>query len=60
MKKTLGTLTVAIAMVLLTATFGFAEYVVAGTANFPYSQLGCLILGGLVLMALKRKYQKCM
>jgi len=49
---------VAMAVVLLTATFGFAEYAAAGAANFPYFQLGCLILGGLVLMVLKRKYEK--
>lgn len=45
-------------MVLFTATFGFAEYAAAGAANFPYFQLGGLILGGLILMALKRKYEK--
>ena len=39
MKKTLGTIVVAAAVVLLTATFGFAEYAAAGTANFPYFQL---------------------
>ncbi len=49
---------VATAVVILTATFGFAEYAVAGVANFPYFQLGCLILGGLILMTLKRKYER--
>jgi FtsH-binding integral membrane protein len=58
MKKTIQTMAVAMAVVLLTATFGFAEYAAAGAANFPYFQLGCLILGGLVLMVLKRKYEK--
>ena len=51
-------MTVAAAVVLFTATFGFAEYAAAGAANFPYFQLGGLILGGLILMALKRKYEK--
>ena len=58
MKKTLGTMMVATAAVLLTATFGFAEYAAAGTTNFPYFQLGCLIVGGLIMVSLKRKFEK--
>ena len=58
MKKTLGTLIVTAAVVLLTATFSFAEYTAAGASNFPYFQLGCLIIGGLILVSLKRKYEK--
>ena len=58
MKKTLGTMIIAAAVVLLTATFSFAEYAAAGTTNFPYFQLGCLIVGGLIMVSLKRKYDK--
>jgi hypothetical protein len=58
MKKTIGTMMVAAAVVLLTATFCFAEFAAAGAANFPYFQLGCLIIGGLILVSLKRKYEK--
>jgi LPXTG-motif cell wall-anchored protein len=58
MKKTLGTTIVTVAVVLLTATFGFAEYTATGTTNFPYFQLGLLILGGLLLVQLKRRYNK--
>ena len=58
MKKTLGTMVVAATVVLLTATFGFAEFAVAGGNNFPYFQLGCLIVGGLVIVSLKHKYEK--
>jgi FtsH-binding integral membrane protein len=58
MKKTLGTMMVTAAVVLLTATFSFAEYTAAGTGNFPYFQLGCLIIGGLILVSLKRKYER--
>jgi len=58
MKKTLATTIVAVAVVLLTATFSFAEYATTGVANFPFFQLGCLILGGLVMVSLKRKYEK--
>jgi FtsH-binding integral membrane protein len=58
MKKTLATTVVAAAVVLLTATFSFAEYAATGVANFPFFQLGCLIVGGLVMVSLKRKYEK--
>ena len=58
MKKTLATTIVAAAVVLLTATFSFAEYAATGVTNFPFFQLGCLIVGGLVIVSLKRKYDK--
>ena len=58
MKKTLATIIVAAAVVLLTATFSFAEYAATGVANFPFFQLGCLIVGGLIMVSLKRKYEK--
>jgi len=58
MKKTLGTALTTVAIVLVTATFSFAEYAAAGAGNFPYFQLGCLIIGGLILVSMKRKYEK--
>jgi len=58
MKKTMATTIVAVAVILLTATFGFAEYAATGTTNFPFFQLGCLIVGGLIMVSLKRKYEK--
>jgi FtsH-binding integral membrane protein len=58
MKKTLATTIVAAAVVLLTATFSFAEYTATGVTNFPFFQLGCLIVGGLIMVSLKRKYEK--
>jgi hypothetical protein len=58
MKKTVSTIIVAAAVVLLTATFGFAEYAVTRAGEFPYFQLGCLIVGGLVIISLKYKYEK--
>ena len=58
MKKTLATMAVAATVVLLTAGFSFAEYAIAGVANFPYFQLGCLIVGGLIIISLKSKYEK--
>ena len=44
-------------MVLLTASFGFAEFTATGADHFPYFQLGCLIVGGLIIISLKHKYQ---
>jgi FtsH-binding integral membrane protein len=58
MKKTLTTTIVTTAVILLTATFSFAEYAATGATNFPFFQLGCLILGGLIMVSLKRKYEK--
>ncbi len=58
MKKTLGTLVAAIVVVLCTGTFALAEYAAAGVANFPYFQLGCLIVGGMTIISLKHKYEK--
>ena len=58
MKKTITTTIVAAAVILMTATFSFAEYAAAGANNFPFFQLGCLIVGGLIMVSLKRKYEK--
>ncbi len=57
MKKFLSTITVAAGVILLTATFGFAEFNATGVSRFPYFQLGCLIVGGLIIISLKHKYK---
>ncbi|MEN6467131.1 MAG: hypothetical protein ABFD62_18305, partial [Syntrophaceae bacterium] len=58
MKKTLASLLLSVFVVLTTATFGFAEYAAAGASNFPYFQLGALVVGGLIIISLKQKYDK--
>ena len=58
MKKTLKTLGLAIFVVLGTATFGLAEYAISGVSEFPYFQLGCLIVGGMTIISLKHKYSR--
>ena len=58
MKKTISTLLVAGVVVLLTATFSFAEFAATGVDSFPYFQLGCLIVGGLIITSLKYKYSQ--
>jgi hypothetical protein len=58
MKKKMQAIIIAVFMVLLTATFSFAEYVATGVNDFPYFQLGCLIIGGMMIISLKHKYHK--
>ena len=58
MKKTLSTLMLTVFVVLITATFSFAEYAAAGVENFPYFHLGALIVGGMTILSLKQKYEK--
>ncbi|MDO9528573.1 MAG: hypothetical protein Q7J27_05350 [Syntrophales bacterium] len=58
MKKTLSTMLITGFVVLTTATFGYAEYAATGASNFPYFHLGCLVIGGLIIISLKHKYEK--
>ncbi|HNU85083.1 MAG: hypothetical protein QM256_08530 [Pseudomonadota bacterium] len=58
MKKTLSILGLTAFVVLTTATFALAEYLLAGPGSFPYFHLGCLIVGGLTIVSLKQKYVK--
>ena len=34
------------------------QYSATGEASFPYFHFGCLIIGGLIIVSLKRKYDK--
>jgi len=56
MKRILQTLVMAAFVVLVTASFGYAEFVATGVANFPYFHLGCLTVGGMIIVSLKHKY----
>ena len=58
MKKTLQTMVMAAIVVLITASFSYAEYVATTAGSFPYFQLGCLVVGGLIITSLKHKYSK--
>jgi hypothetical protein len=58
MKKMLSTILVTCFVVLSTATFTFAEYSATAAGNFPFFHLGALIVGGLIIISLKHKYQK--
>lgn len=58
MKKMLQTILLTAFVVLVTASFSYAQYSVTGDTNFPFFHLGCLIVGGLIIISLKRKYTK--
>ncbi|HPC86286.1 MAG TPA: hypothetical protein PK927_07365 [Smithellaceae bacterium] len=58
MKKWIQTVLLASFIVLTTATFGFAQFSAGPEASFPFFHLGCLIIGGLIIVSLKRKYEK--
>lgn len=56
MKRTIQTIIVSIFVVLITASFAFAANAVGGADNFPYFNLGCLIMGGLTIVSIKHRY----
>jgi hypothetical protein len=56
MKKTIQTALLATFVILTTATFSYAQFSVTGNNSFPFFHLGCLIIGGFIIVSLKRKY----
>jgi hypothetical protein len=58
MKKTLQTILLATFVLFTTASFCYAEFTVTGDSTFPFFHLGCLIIGGLIIVSLKKKYAK--
>jgi FtsH-binding integral membrane protein len=58
MKKVLQTTLLTAFVILVTTSFSYAEFAVTGDSNFPFFHLGCLIVGGLIIISLKRKYNK--
>lgn len=58
MKSVVQTSLLAGFILLTTATFGFAQFSSTGEAEFPFFHIGCLIIGGLIIVSLKRKYDK--
>lgn len=58
MKKIIQTSLLTAFVVLVTASFSYAEFSVTGDSNFPFFHLGCLVIGGLIIISLKRKYSK--
>jgi hypothetical protein len=58
MKKMIQTFFLTVFVILTTASFSFAQFTAAGSNDFPYFHLGCLIVGGLIIVSLKQKYTK--
>jgi len=58
MIKKLATMVTSIFVVLTTAVFAGAASVVTTAVNFPYFQLGCLIIGGMIIVSLKSKFER--
>jgi len=56
MKKVMQTIFLAAFVIFATTSFGYAQYTVTGNSAFPFFHLGCLIIGGLIIISLKRKY----
>ena len=58
MKRILQTSFLAAFVLLVTSTFSYAEFTASGSGDFPYFHLGCLIVGGLIIISLKHKYSR--
>ena len=58
MRKLMQTLLLVGFVILTTASFSYAQFSATGTSTFPYFHLGCLVVGGLIIVSLKRKYSK--
>ena len=58
MKKTIQVTLLTIFVTLVTAFFSYAQYSVTGGGAFPFFHLGCPVIGGLIIVSLKRKYAK--
>jgi hypothetical protein len=58
MKKMIQTLLLSIFVLLTTASFSFAQFTATGSTAFPYFHLGCLLVGGMIIISLKQKYTK--
>lgn len=58
MRKMLQTLILAFFVVVSTGSFCYAEFTSIGRDSFPYFHLGCLMIGGLIIISLKHKYKE--
>ncbi|HON58454.1 MAG TPA: hypothetical protein PLT45_02845 [Smithella sp.] len=58
MRKIMQTSFLTAFVVLVTASFSYAQFSATGSDSFPFFHLGCLIVGGLIIVSLKRKYTK--
>jgi predicted CDP-diglyceride synthetase/phosphatidate cytidylyltransferase len=57
-RKTLEVWIVAGFVVVTSVSFTYMEYITNTEGQFPFFHLGCLFIGGLVIVSLKRRYGK--
>lgn len=58
MKRMMQTIFLVAFVILTTVSFSYAQFSATGNNSFPFFHLGCLIVGGLIIVSLKRKYTK--
>lgn len=58
MKRMIQTFLLTVFVILTTASFSFAQFTATGSNDFPFFHLGCLIVGGMIIVSLKQKYSK--
>jgi len=58
MRKMIQTSLLTAFIVLVTTSFSYAQFSITGNSDFPFFHLGCLIVGGLIIVSLKRKYSR--
>jgi hypothetical protein len=58
MRKMIQTSLLTAFVILVTASFSYAQFSITGNSEFPFFHLGCLMVGGLIIVSLKRKYHR--
>jgi hypothetical protein len=58
MKRMMQTMFLVVFVILTTASFSYAQFSATGNNSFPFFHLGCLIVGGLIIVSMKQKYSK--
>jgi hypothetical protein len=58
MRKFVQTIALSAFVVLVAVSFSYAQFSASGSDGFPFFHLGCLIVGGLIIVSLKRKYKR--
>ncbi|NLN59960.1 MAG: hypothetical protein GX147_04500 [Deltaproteobacteria bacterium] len=58
MGKAVESWVVAIFNLVITASFSYMEFITCEEGQFPFFHLGCLSVGSLVIVSLKRRYDK--
>jgi hypothetical protein len=57
MNHMLGVMSVIVFVILCTSGFGYAVQTGVTEGNFPFFQIGCIFLGGLIISSIKARYR---